>query len=192
MRTGAFTHLWETSEPSQWRHVSAKDNPADDASRGMKVSDFLKNRWLDGPAFLSKDEENWPKIVLYVTVDGSDKEVRKEATANAIRVCDMSSPTEQLIAYFSAWRRLKTTVALLLRLKAMLLEQRHMRKQLEEDSSQDSSVQAERQQVKSVPRSSILTLDKLLKAQVSIIRFCQRQRFSEEISALSSKRATVS
>lgn len=33
----------ETSEPSQWRHVSTKDNPADDASRGIKVPDFLKN-----------------------------------------------------------------------------------------------------------------------------------------------------
>lgn len=27
----------ETSEPSQWRHVRSKDNPADDASQGVKV-----------------------------------------------------------------------------------------------------------------------------------------------------------
>lgn len=30
-----------TSESSQWRHVGSKENPADYASRGMKVSDFL-------------------------------------------------------------------------------------------------------------------------------------------------------
>lgn len=42
-----------TSEPSQWRHVSSKDNPADDTSRGMRVSDLLKNsKWLKGPTFL--------------------------------------------------------------------------------------------------------------------------------------------
>lgn len=73
---------------------------------------------------LLKDEEDWPKIVLDVTVDISDKEVRKEAIANAIRMCDVSSPTDQLIAYFSYWSRLKTAVASLLGWKAMLLEQR--------------------------------------------------------------------
>lgn len=113
----------ELSEPSQWRHVSTKNNPADNASRGMKVSDFLKgNRWLKGPTFLWREEEDWPKTVLDVTLDATDKEVRKEATANAIRLCDVSSPTEQLITYFSDWRRLKTAVAWILRLKAMLLE----------------------------------------------------------------------
>lgn len=77
----------ETSEPSQWRHVGSKDNPADDSLRGMKVSDFLKNsRWIEGPEFLWRHEEDWPKTVLDVTVDSNDEEVKKEATANAISV----------------------------------------------------------------------------------------------------------
>lgn len=42
-----------------------------------------------------------------------------------------------------------------------------------------------------VPRSCILKLAELLKAEVAIIPFCQ-QRFSEEICGLSSKKATVS
>ena len=91
----------ETSEPSQWRHVGSKDNPADDASRGMKVSNFLKNsRWIEGPAFLWKHEEDWPKTVLDISVDSNDQEVRKEVTANVVGVCDVSSPTDQLIGYF--------------------------------------------------------------------------------------------
>lgn len=33
----------EAVEPSQWRYVGSKDNPADDPSRGMKVGNFLQN-----------------------------------------------------------------------------------------------------------------------------------------------------
>ncbi|KAK0144647.1 hypothetical protein N1851_016989 [Merluccius polli] len=114
----------ETSKPSQWRHVGSKDNPADDASRGMKVSDFLNNhRWLGGPTFLWKREEDWPRTVLDVSVDSDDQEVKKEVTVNTISVCD--------VAYFSDWRRLKTAVAWILRLKVMLLAQSRKRKQME-------------------------------------------------------------
>lgn len=67
----------EASEPSQWRHVGSKDNPADDASRGMKVSEFLnKTRWLEGPAFLWRPEEDWPKTVLDISLDSDNQEVR--------------------------------------------------------------------------------------------------------------------
>lgn len=67
----------ETVEPSQWRHVSSKDNPADDASRGMKIGDFLKNsRWLEGPAFLWSNEEHWLMDTLNVTIDSDDAEVK--------------------------------------------------------------------------------------------------------------------
>lgn len=76
----------EISEPSQWRYVSTKDNPADDASKETRTSDFLKNsRWLRGPEFLWEDEEDWPKTVFDMTVDSNDEEVKTEITANAIR-----------------------------------------------------------------------------------------------------------
>ncbi len=112
--------------------MSSKDNPADDASRGMKVSNFLNNsRWLEGPTFLWSHEEDWPKAVLDISMDSNDQEVRKEATVNTISVCDMSSPTGRLITYFSSWKRLKKAVAWILRFKAMLLAQSRLRKQLE-------------------------------------------------------------
>jgi len=101
----------ERSEPSQRRHVRSRDNPAAaDASGGMKVSGFLKSsRRLEGPGFLWKPEKDWPETVLEVSGDSEDQEVRKEATANIIRVLDVSGPPHQLIAYFPHWRRLKTS-----------------------------------------------------------------------------------
>lgn len=61
-----------------------------------------------------------------------------------------------------------------------------------ENTRQDSSMQAERQRVTVVPRSYILTLDDPLEVEVAIICYSQRQRFSEKIYALSSRKATVS
>lgn len=47
--------IGEVSSPSQWRHIGSKENPANAASRGMKVPDLLKNQsWLKGPSFLWK------------------------------------------------------------------------------------------------------------------------------------------
>ena len=42
----------DESLPLQWRHVSTKDNPADTASRGLKVEQIEASKWLSGPDFL--------------------------------------------------------------------------------------------------------------------------------------------
>lgn len=42
----------EMSSSAQWRHIGTKDNPADAASRGKKVSDFLKkSKLVEGTQF---------------------------------------------------------------------------------------------------------------------------------------------
>lgn len=75
----------------------------------------------------------------------------------------VTCPIDQLIAEISDWRGLKTSAAWLLRLKAMLLG-----------------------------GICLFRLVELLKTEVAIICFCRQQRFSEEISTLSSKKAAVS
>lgn len=186
----------EATKPSQWRHVRTTDNPADDASRGLKVEHFLKNdRWLKGPAFLWKTEEEWPKFALDMSVGFNDPEVKREVTANAISL-NIANPTYQFIVYFSDWRRLKTSVAWFLRLKAVLLQRIKQKGQRTEPVASDeqgadkgsSGVRA--QTVVTSPCA--LTVDELSQAEVAIIRYCQQLRFQEEITALSSPRSTVS
>ncbi len=181
----------EVSRPSQWRHVGSKDNPADAASRGMKVPDFLKNHsWLEGPSFLWKSEEDWSEnFVDDVKVDSDDPEVRKDAFVNST-VTDALNATDRLMIYFSDWRKLKVSVAWFLRLKTHLLHLSHQRNGLKASHSQTGKVEGQRATVTS--RSNILTPKDLLEAELVIIRYCQQQRFEDEISSLLSEKGTVS
>ena len=41
------------TQVNQWRYVDTKENPADDALRGMKIQHILEQqRWIRGPEFL--------------------------------------------------------------------------------------------------------------------------------------------
>ena len=42
----------EHSDPSSWRYIPTKDNPADLASRGIPVSMLSSSCWLKTPEFL--------------------------------------------------------------------------------------------------------------------------------------------
>ena len=54
--------IYEVTSPPQWKHVGTKQNPADDASRGLTAEALLKNkRW--GP---------WTRSVAKPTVFGSN------------------------------------------------------------------------------------------------------------------------
>ena len=55
---------------TQWKYVETKSNLADDASRGLNISSYLKNqRWFYGPTFLKKSLQSFvaadaPKITI--------------------------------------------------------------------------------------------------------------------------------
>ncbi|XP_042586291.1 uncharacterized protein LOC122138292 [Cyprinus carpio] len=112
----------EATETSQWRYVGTKENPADYASRGRRAGDFIKNnRWIEGPKFLYKPEEDWPVNMVDTAVGVEDLEVKKEASVNVVNTQGSLKGTNRLMAYFSDWRRLRVSVAWLLKLKRMLL-----------------------------------------------------------------------
>jgi hypothetical protein len=54
--------IWKASEPTEWRHVPGKENPADLASRGVSAADLKKsNLWYHGPEWLKGPKEGWPQ-----------------------------------------------------------------------------------------------------------------------------------
>lgn len=174
---------------SQWRYVHTTQNPADEASRGLTIDPFLTNqRWMEGPEFLWKNEEAWPVNILDSEISGDDPEVKKELIANAVNVKDTPNATKQLIFYFSDWRRLKRSVAWILKIRKALQEMSQKRKQLIKSDADvnDKMVEQEMQHRKTAFKGQNLTPEDLAKAELSIISFAQQERFSEEFATLSS------
>ena len=79
-------------EPSQWRHIPSKENPADPLPKGLSVNEFLEcSLWKNGPPFLL-ELDNWllPLQDLKTPADlANDPEVRK----NHIVTCAVNVET---------------------------------------------------------------------------------------------------
>ena len=64
-----LTQIHELTKNAEWRHVESLMNPADLLSRGVKIKEiFLDgkftnkgNFWMEGPEFLKKPYEEWPR-----------------------------------------------------------------------------------------------------------------------------------
>ena len=164
---------------SQWRHVSSKLNPADDASRGLKADALLSSkRWINGPDFLALPATQWPKSAALGPIPAGDPEVRKDITVCSTEVKMEDNPTCQLIQYFSTWNRLKTAVAWFLKLKTMLKELSLARKKNPLVKPQPASIQR-------------LSVEDLKQAEKALVLYVQNQCFSEEIDILSKNKSYI-
>lgn len=179
----------ESTDKDQWRYVNTKDNPADEASRGLRAQEFGKGKWLKGPDFLHLPPTRWPKLDLDASsIPSDDAEVKRELKVNAVTI-HSDNPLSQLIHYFSSWRKLKTSVAWLLELKERLLLLSRKRK--EYVVNQNENVEKEIKKFKAALGKSNLTPERLEEAEKAIIQFAQNQRFSTEISSLKHDPKTV-
>ena len=69
------------TSPDQWRHVPTKMNPADYVTRGVRLLDLAKlTIWWEGPDYLQKGQEFWPKNEFQKTLCVTE-EVKKKFTA---------------------------------------------------------------------------------------------------------------
>lgn len=63
----------DNSKPNEWKYVDSVSNPADDASRGLKMSRFLEGkRWTNGSPFLWKPINEWPECTVDVSINTFD------------------------------------------------------------------------------------------------------------------------
>lgn len=171
--------------------MNTKDNPADEASRGLTAKEFMtQGKWLKGPAFLSLPVSEWPVLDIdssLVSVD--DPEVKKEPIVNVI-VKHSDTPTDHLIHYFSSWRKLRTSVAWLLELKERLLLLSRKRKELV--AGKCDKVDQELKKFKATFGKSSLIPERFNEAERAVINYVQKQRFSSEIASLKQGSRNVS
>lgn len=183
------------SHPKQWKYVETKENPADDASRGLNGLALLEGqRWLKGPEFLWKPESEWPQQPFTLgQVPDDDPEVRKVTTSSVVSINQVDNATIKLINSFSDWHRLRRAVAVFLRVKETLRKRRNDRVNVENEAKCGSRNPADEKlpaatkavKFKSAEESrSPLTVQDLATVELAILKFVQASAFGKEIHAL--------
>ena len=103
--------IQEKTTAQQWRYVDTKQNPADEASRGMNAREFSTSRWICGPEFLQQSESKWPINDNHKDVSLDDPEVKRAISVATTSDVSCSSIVER-IKRFSSWYKARRAIAL--------------------------------------------------------------------------------
>ncbi|XP_047995789.1 uncharacterized protein LOC125233753 [Leguminivora glycinivorella] len=102
------SHIQDIIPPESWHHVRTTDNPADCGSRGLLPHDLVNQTcWWNGPVWLSRPAESWPKSALEPERDILHDEER----ITVLVVSNDSSLLESLMERFSSLRTLQRIIA---------------------------------------------------------------------------------
>lgn len=184
----------EATTTQQWFYVKTNENPADLVSRGTKAKSFRQDpKWLNGPQFLLKDQNKWPKASKFQSeLHPNDPEVKpKIIMVNSLVMEEKLHPLNKLIDYYSSWDGLKRAVAWLLKLKETLIQMKEKRNELQSTfrKSEKDQTNAKAQMVQQMKQykeklQKVLTLKDLQVAENELISHTQRQWFDKELQIL--------
>ena len=82
-------NIRDQTDPAQWWYVESKNNPADDALRGLngyQLSD--QQRWIKGPDFLWLSESEWPEPSCVLNSQFSQKSLKSQKSDTFSVFCD--------------------------------------------------------------------------------------------------------
>ena len=98
--------ILDTTDVSQWNHVSIINNSADIGTRAINIEELKKSEWLTGPAWLKRLEGEWPEQVKLIFA--SDEE---NIPSSAFMI--QAEEKKAVIQWerFSNFKRLVNTVA---------------------------------------------------------------------------------
>ena len=102
--------ILENSSMDQWRHVKGVENPADIGTREMSIEGLRESVWIYGPAWLLKDEDNWPKPWCQETEIEAEQAISTVATETQV---------EQPFDWnrYSSFNKIKNFIAYCMRIK---------------------------------------------------------------------------
>ncbi|XP_078352700.1 uncharacterized protein LOC144637505 [Oculina patagonica] len=162
----------DQTSPDQWNYVETKENPADDASRGLTAQEKIDStRWWSEPEFLWKPLVTKAKVDVPLSLE--DPEVRK--------ITVMSSKSSerpvllQRIEYFSDWHRAKRAIAFCLLFIQRMKESRRIHKE-----GKDERLSPEEKN----RRGALVNVEDLQRAERMIIKAVQSEEFRDEIEQL--------
>ena len=149
--------------------------------------------WFQGPSSLPKESE-WPEQPEQCSqLTEDDVEVKKSAAVSCTNPNECTDPMKQLVEYYSSWHKLKKTTAWILHIRAMLQYLSKKRREFEQNIQQTENDPekcrsiVEQQMVtckKNLEKIKTLTVEDLSKAEMELVKYSQRQTYTEEIQAL--------
>ena len=152
----------ENSDTSAWYYVPTRENPSDDASRGLDLNHVTSdNRWFQGPSFLWKKSIPTFESTSHVDLSVDDPEVK----CNVFTTRSKSSEMLDRLNRFSSWTSVRRAVALCIRFVSILRRKSKV--------------------VEYIP----CTVDELRKAEFVIVKLIQSYHFDEELISLTDKSA---
>ncbi|XP_061191631.1 uncharacterized protein LOC133199821 [Saccostrea echinata] len=182
--------IHEGSQPTDWRYINTKLNPADHASRGISADGVLKQEnWVKAPNFPFEPEDNWPMSPSQLTnreLLDSDPEVKKVTVKAVITKSqelkeDTTDCVNKLFQYYSSWYSLKRSVAWILKVRKELLRRANVKRLNSHAIVQGYSYD-----------KTVISYQDLKEAERTILAFIQRQEFLTEINTLESGNSRVS
>ena len=99
--------IQNSTDVSQWHWVPTKENPADDATRGLKPHE-LDKRWINGPEFLRSSAIKYPACPAEAPLEEIE-------APKAMKATEETSKTDELLNRYSSFYRLKRALVLLRR-----------------------------------------------------------------------------
>ncbi|XP_064106960.1 uncharacterized protein LOC135215936 [Macrobrachium nipponense] len=180
------------SQPEQWKYVNSSDNPADVASRGISVHQFLQyDEWFHGPSFIASDYLPSQEYVCADCVDGKSEHV------SAVTISEEHHGFTRLIEYFSSWSRLQKAVSVFQQLKSILSGKRKGCVTTDAERAIIMYVQQEvfGDEVKALSRelsvgksSPIYKLDPFLDSEDGLLKEVERPALSQKMADLPADR----
>ena len=161
--------IHDASSPCQWRYVDSQSNPADYASRGLSILETEKfESWLNGPAFLCRNESEWPQSPFQIP-DCCEEDPELKRKKPQIHLVLREDILERLLRTHSSFNKLQAFVAWLLRFRGYL----------------------QSRMSKKAPRVGNLTVGEISRATREIVQVIQAQSFPKELKILSKERQQV-
>lgn len=161
--------------PDQWRRVSTKENPADEASRGLSAKELINSpRWWSGPDFLRKPLDSQTGRGEMAVISDNDPEVKKTSSF-VTKLRPFATLLERLL-WFSDWNRAKRAVALCLRLQ---------RNYKTKEGGNIVGREVTRQN-KGTKLLDPINVEELRVAEIEIVKAVQKEAFPKEMALLQS------
>ena len=171
------SYIREVSPVSAWRYVDSKSNPADLASRGAGIDEFLAHdEWIHGPSFLKRDEQEWPRMpddVKKCQLEG-DPETKTVVAVCATKIV-ADNLLEKLAQRVSTWPRLVRCIGQCYRF-IRLCRRRVAAKKNASVSSPEASLDQD---------ATRLSAEDLADAEASVWKMVQAKAFQSEYEHLS-------